>query len=84
MAAKDGTALKHNPSKKVVAFGSVMGQEGQTYELQWTQVWAGCLACSAAPASSVTCGSVGGGLLSTRLYFAWLCTTLCCLGAENS
>lgn len=39
VAAKDGT-LKHNPTKKVAVFGSVVEQTGHDYELQWTQVWA--------------------------------------------
>lgn len=39
VVAKDST-VKHNPTKKVVVFGSVVEQEDHEYELQWTQVWA--------------------------------------------
>lgn len=39
VVAKDST-LKHNPTEKVVVFGSVVEQTGHEFELQWTQVWA--------------------------------------------
>eukprot|EP00903_Cladosiphon_okamuranus_P005952 g5878.t1 len=36
VVAKDSTA-KHNPTKKVVVFGSTVEEEDRGYELQWTQ-----------------------------------------------
>lgn len=37
VVAKDTTS-KHDPTKKVVVFGSVNGQRNPGYDLRWTQV----------------------------------------------
>lgn len=37
VVAKD-SASKHDPTKKVVVFGSVNEQTGEEFDLQWTQV----------------------------------------------